>query len=59
MKKFRSELEEGVMLVSGESGDVINLAEMTEADNCYPIRYTDADGRLTECWRNEAAIEPI
>jgi hypothetical protein len=46
MRKFRFELEEYVTLESGESGIVIGRAEVAEADNCYLIRYTAADGRL-------------
>ena len=45
-----------VTLQSGEKGTVIGHAFYLEAQPSYLVRYVAADGRLTECWWGEAAI---
>ncbi len=55
---FLYDMREIVRLrLSGESGIIIGRAEYAEADNSYLVRYKAADGRLTEAWWSETAIE--
>ncbi len=42
---------------SGETGNVIGAAVFVAAENSYLIRYKAADGRATEAWWNESALE--
>lgn len=54
---FKFELGDNVTLISGEAGTVIGRAEYDESNTYqYYIRYTTADGRLSENWWSEKAI---
>jgi hypothetical protein len=44
---------------SGEAGEVIGRAEYSTAINNYYLRYQSADGRATEAWWTEDALEAI
>ena len=56
--KFAFELEAKVKLkLSGEKGEVIGRAEYTYCENHYMVRYRAGDGRQTESWWGESAIE--
>lgn len=56
--KFKFELEAQVKLkLSGEKGYVIGRAESTECVNQYHTRYVTGDGRQTESWIAEDALE--
>ncbi len=57
-KEFAFELKDKVKLKeSNETGVIIARAEYTEMANQYQIRYRAGDGRQTEAWWSEAAIE--
>lgn len=45
--------------VSGEVGDIHGRAEYKAAESSYLIRYKSADGRATEAWWQESAIELV
>lgn len=42
---------------SGESGEVIARAEYAYAEPSYLVRYVTGDGRATESWWTETALE--
>lgn len=44
---------------SGELGDVIGRAEYANTENGYLIRYKAGDGRATESWWGESALEEM
>lgn len=57
--QFKFNLTQRVVIAaSGESGDVIGRAEYTHSANSYYIRYRAADGRATEAWWAEDALQP-
>lgn len=57
-KTFNFKLADNVRLsASGETGVVIGRSHSTEHDPLYSVRYKAADGRLTEAWWAEAALE--
>jgi len=47
------------IIASGESGEVIGRADYKTAENNYYIRYKAGDGRATEAWWQESAIELV
>jgi hypothetical protein len=52
------ELKQKAKLVgSGERGIIIGYACYTNADDSYLLRYTAADGKRTERWWAEDALE--
>ena len=56
--KFKFELKEQVTIAaSGEQGVVIGRAEYDTSENQYYIRYKAADGRATESWWGESALQ--
>lgn len=58
MNRFWFELNQEVVIsASGESGSVIGRAEYTQASNNYLVRYKASDGRATEAWWTEDALE--
>lgn len=42
---------------SGETGTVHGRAEYETSENNYFVRYKAADGRATEAWWQESALE--
>lgn len=44
--------------VTAEEGEVVGRAEYTYAQPSYLLRYKAADGRATEQWWPEDAVEP-
>lgn len=55
---FKFELGEKVVItVSGEVGEVIGRAEYVASAHNYWIRYCMADGRATEQWWQENALD--
>jgi hypothetical protein len=57
-KEFGFDLKQKVKLVeSNETGEIIGRAEYTESMNAYLVRYRAGDGRQSEAWWTEAAIE--
>jgi hypothetical protein len=58
MKEFRFELKQTVTIAaSGESGEVIGRAEYTTSEDNYLVRYRAADGRATESWWADSALQ--
>jgi len=58
--EFEFELKQKVKLVeSNETGIVIGRSEHTEISNQYCVRYRAGDGRQTEAWWFESAIEAV
>lgn len=58
MKKFKFDLSATVRIAaSGEAGTVVGRAEYATSENSYLIRYKAADGRATEAWWQESALE--
>lgn len=56
---FKFSLNQRVSLTcSGEEGEVIARAEYATSENSYYLRYCGADGRATEAWWPESALEP-
>lgn len=52
------ELGEQVQInTSGEQGEVIGRAEYLKSENSYLLRYKSADGRATEAWWSESALQ--
>jgi len=47
---------EVVITVSGEKGTVIGRGDYLNSENCYYVRYKNADGRATEAWWGESAL---
>lgn len=59
-KKFAFELNQKVQIAaSGEHGEVTGRAEYTNCQNNYYVRYKAADGRATECWWTEDALQAV
>ena len=57
-KTFNFKLNDPVRLKeSGETGVVISRSHSIECDPQYSVRYKAADGRQTECWWSENALE--
>lgn len=55
---FAFELNQEVTIaVSGEQGTVLGRAEYTTSSNTYYVRYRTADGRATEQWWQEDALQ--
>lgn len=53
-------LGEPVRIFKGqEQGEVIARAEYATAEPSYYIRYIAADGRATEAWWAESALQPV
>lgn len=42
---------------SGETGEVIGRAEHTYCNPMIQLRYKAGDGRATECWWDQEALE--
>lgn len=58
-RTFKFDLGEAVAIaVSSEKGHVIARAEYLNSDPQYLVRYQAADGRGTESWWNEDALQP-
>lgn len=58
MNAFKFNLGDKVMITtSGETGEVIGRAEFTSGNPQFQVRYLAADGRATECWWSDAALE--
>lgn len=58
MNEFRFSINQTVSIsASGESGQVIARAEYASAENSYLVRYKAGDGRATEQWWGESAIQ--
>lgn len=58
MNRFKFELKDAVKIViSGEVGLVIARAEYIGNANGYLVRYQAGDGRATEQWWQEDALE--
>jgi hypothetical protein len=58
MQAFRYALGQNVTLMaSGERGIIIGRAEYLEAFPGYLVRYRAADGRATEGWWTQPALE--
>lgn len=58
MDDFKFSLGDKVKLCgSGEAGVVIARSDHINHNPQYSVRYTAADGRLTECWWDEDALE--
>ncbi len=56
-KTFNFKLGDDVVLKSGERGTVKGRAHYTTSDPTYLVVYVAADGRLTECWWDESALQ--
>lgn len=56
MNQFKFNLNQEVLLFSGEAGEVIGRAEYTNSANQYRVRYRAADGRAVEAWWDEEAL---
>ncbi len=55
---FKFNLSDSVKIAaSGESGEVIGRAEYSNAENGYLVRYKAGDGRATESWWGESALQ--
>lgn len=55
---FKFELQQLVEITaSSEQGTVIGRAEYATSEDSYLIRYQAADGRATEAWWSESALE--
>lgn len=60
MNSFGFDLKQVVKISeSGEQGTIIGRAEYLAQENQYLIRYKTADGRATELWWGESAIEAV
>lgn len=58
--KFAFDLMQVVRIsASKETGDVIGRAENAYAENSYLVRYTAGDGRATEAWWGESALQAL
>jgi hypothetical protein len=58
MSSFKFKLGDVVRIrASGEAGEIIGRAEYSTAINNYCLRYQSADGRATEAWWTEDALE--
>lgn len=55
---FKFELNQQVRIsASAETGEVIARAEYTYCEHQYLVRYMAGDGRATEAWWTESALE--
>ncbi|WP_186077535.1 hypothetical protein [Burkholderia gladioli] len=55
---FKFNLGDSVAITaSGERGTVIGRSDYAEADDSYLVRYKAADGRATQDWWSEGALE--
>lgn len=55
---FKFNLSDSVNIAaSGETGEVIGRAEYSNAENGYLVRYKAGDGRATESWWGESALQ--
>ncbi|MEN9923951.1 MAG: hypothetical protein RL268_77 [Pseudomonadota bacterium] len=60
MSNFSFDLSQAVEIkASGERGHVVGRAEYTNCINHYQVRYKSADGRATEQWWTEDALDPL
>jgi hypothetical protein len=60
MMSFKYELGERVEIsVSGEVGEVIARAELSNAENQYNLRYQEFYGSATERWWGESALNSV
>lgn len=58
MGTFQFELNQVVKITSsGETGTVIGRADYTTSECSYLLRYQAGDGRATEQWWSESALE--
>lgn len=58
MRSFKFDLGQSVAITaSGEVGVVVGRAEYTNSSNSYFVRYEASDGRATEAWWSEDALE--
>ena len=58
MSEFKFKLGAIVRLThSNETGEVIGRSEHTTSENQYLVRYRAGDGRQTECWWGECAVQ--
>lgn len=48
-----------VIVVSGETGDIIGRAEYMCCNPSYLIRYKANDGRAVEAWWSEEALDAL
>lgn len=56
---FRYELNQKVRLaMSNEEGVIVARSQELSGEPQYRIRYLAGDGRQTECWWAESALEP-
>jgi hypothetical protein len=59
-KTFAFQLNEPVVIkASRESGEVIGRADYVASENAYLIRYKAADGRATDQWWGESALDQV
>lgn len=57
-KNFKFNLGQQVVIAaSGETGEVTGRAEYATAECSYYVRYKAADGRATENWWTESALQ--
>jgi hypothetical protein len=57
-KEFKFNLGDKVAIAaSGETGEVHGRAEYSNAESSYFVRYKAADGRATEAWWQEGALQ--
>ncbi len=60
MKELRFELGAAVAITtSGEAGVVVARAEYQTSQDQYLVRYKTADGRATESWWGDDALEQV
>ena len=58
MHSFKFNLTQPVVITaSGEEGVVVARAEYVNSSNSYFVRYAASDGRATEAWWSEDALE--
>ena len=58
MRSFKFNLGQSVAITaSGEVGVVVGRAEYINSSNAYFVRYAAKDGRATEAWWSEDALE--
>lgn len=54
---FKFNLNQTVEIAaSGETGEMLARAEYATSENSYYLRYKAADGRATEAWWGESAL---
>ena len=47
------------MTESSETGTIIGYAVYIHSEPCYYVRYKAADGKQTEAWWDESALEAV